>query len=194
MIRRPPRSTLFPYTTLFRSPGPYDAPLIGTTQFQQAPKEQLAHNLAIGQTQVLGRNRVNELRIGYNRIRDDLFPWVTDTTPAAFGFAGIPEIPGVTGLPRIAIGGFSNIGEAAFLPNFKISEVSQAGDTFSFLRQRHAVKVGANYRFIRSFFNISSQARGFYNFTGGFTQNPLARPNSGSGLADFLLGVPNATQ
>src|SRR6478735_4437375 len=29
MIRRPPRSTLFPYTTLFRSPGPdgYDAAL-----------------------------------------------------------------------------------------------------------------------------------------------------------------------
>src|SRR2546426_2174613 len=24
MIRRPPRSTLFPYTTLFRSPGPED--------------------------------------------------------------------------------------------------------------------------------------------------------------------------
>src|SRR2546429_5473693 len=24
MIRRPPRSTLFPYTTLFRSPGVYD--------------------------------------------------------------------------------------------------------------------------------------------------------------------------
>jgi len=175
-------------------PGPYDAPLIGTTQFQQAPKEQLAHNIAIGQTQVLGGNRVNELRIGYNRIRDDLFPWVTDTTPAGFGFIGIPETQGVTGLPRIAIGGFSNIGEAAFLPNFKISEVSQAGDTFSFLRQRHAIKVGANYRFIRSFFNISGQARGFYNFTGGFTQNPQSRPNSGSGLADFLLGIPATTQ
>src|SRR3989441_2681335 len=26
MIRRPPRSTLFPYTTLFRSPGPPDGP------------------------------------------------------------------------------------------------------------------------------------------------------------------------
>src|SRR3712207_8597035 len=25
MIRRPPRSTLFPYTTLFRSGGPFDA-------------------------------------------------------------------------------------------------------------------------------------------------------------------------
>src|SRR5438093_8303637 len=31
MIRRPPRSTLFPYTTLFRSPGPADqsTPLSG---------------------------------------------------------------------------------------------------------------------------------------------------------------------
>src|SRR3712207_8575647 len=27
MIRRPPRSTLFPYTTLFRSHAPYQAPL-----------------------------------------------------------------------------------------------------------------------------------------------------------------------
>src|SRR5256885_11090812 len=27
MIRRPPRSTLFPYTTLFRSPGPQSAVL-----------------------------------------------------------------------------------------------------------------------------------------------------------------------
>jgi hypothetical protein len=177
-----------------RIPGPYDAPLIGTTQFQQAIKDQFSSNFAIGQTQVLGSSRVNEVRIGYNRIRDDLFPWVTDITPASFGFIGVPEQAGVTGLPRIQIGGFSNLGEAAFLPNYKISEVVQAGDTFSFLRGRHAFKAGGNYRFIRSFFNISGQSRGFYNFTGAFSQNPQARPNSGSGLADFLLGIPNATQ
>src|SRR2546425_7911323 len=29
MIRRPPRSTLFPYTTLFRSPNPVAVPLNG---------------------------------------------------------------------------------------------------------------------------------------------------------------------
>ena len=40
-----------------RIPGPYDAPLIGTTQFQQAVKDQVAHSIAIGQTQVLGANR-----------------------------------------------------------------------------------------------------------------------------------------
>src|SRR3712207_8232796 len=32
MIRRPPRSTLFPYTTLFRSPSPrYGYPLLGAS-------------------------------------------------------------------------------------------------------------------------------------------------------------------
>src|SRR3712207_8653893 len=31
MIRRPPRSTLFPYTTLFRSVGPGRAPLVPYT-------------------------------------------------------------------------------------------------------------------------------------------------------------------
>jgi hypothetical protein len=30
-------------------PGPYDAPLIGTTGFQQAIKDQMSHNVAIGQ-------------------------------------------------------------------------------------------------------------------------------------------------
>jgi len=171
-------------------PGPYDPPLIGSTFFQQAIKEQRAHNLAIGQTQVFGNNRVNEIRIGYNRIRDDLFPFVTDDFPSDFGFGGIPRSTGVTGLPRISIGGFSNIGEATFLPNFKISEVTQAGDTFSFLKGTHALKAGVNYRFIRSFFNISDTQRGSFNFSGGFTQNPLSRSGSGSGLADFLLGIP----
>src|SRR5258708_22617990 len=36
MIRRPPRSTLFPYTTLFRSPGPPRPPQL----LEQAPELQ----------------------------------------------------------------------------------------------------------------------------------------------------------
>ena len=43
-----------------------DAAARERTQFQQAIKDQMAHNVAIGQTQVLGGSRVNELRIGYN--------------------------------------------------------------------------------------------------------------------------------
>lgn len=175
-----------------QNPGPFDPPIIGSSFFQQARKDQTAHNVAVGHSQVLGANRVNELRLGYNRISDDLLPFVTDVTAAQFGFKGVPEVPGVTGLPRVSIGGFADLGEANFLPNFKISEVAQAGDTFSFLRGRHAIKAGANYRFIRSFFNISGTAKGFYNFGGGFTQDPQRRAGTGSGLADFMLGIPSS--
>jgi hypothetical protein len=172
-------------------PGPFDAPLIGTSSFQDARKAQNAHSFAIGQTQVLGGTKVNELRIGYNRIGDDLFPFVTDKTPADFGFRGIPQVDGVTGMPQINITGWAGLGEATFLPNFKISEVAQVGDTFSFLRGRHAFKAGVNYRSIRSYFAISDASRGSFTFNGGFTQNPLARSNTGTGMADFLLGIPN---
>src|SRR2546428_5401697 len=46
MIRRPPRSTLFPYTTLFRSLflGPDDAPLnFATGTDFVGPRERIAH-------------------------------------------------------------------------------------------------------------------------------------------------------
>src|SRR5438270_1229290 len=46
MIRRPPRSTLFPYTTLFRSPPQALRRLEGGLRLGR--KEQLAHRLVAG--------------------------------------------------------------------------------------------------------------------------------------------------
>src|SRR3712207_8005781 len=49
MIRRPPRSTLFPYTTLFRSVvttgpiPPYPAELLGSRQFKEFVREASTH-------------------------------------------------------------------------------------------------------------------------------------------------------
>src|SRR3712207_7472949 len=37
MIRRPPRSTLFPYTTLFRSENKSSEPVVGTATFNVQP-------------------------------------------------------------------------------------------------------------------------------------------------------------
>src|SRR2546425_950313 len=44
MIRRPPRSTLFPYTTLFRSDQPRDAQVVGTHERpESAPEQPVVH-------------------------------------------------------------------------------------------------------------------------------------------------------
>src|SRR3712207_7566104 len=62
MIRRPPRSTLFPYTTLFRSLGApaawVDADLPGVVPAvrQDGHRLQLLLLLAVGQTRVLARS------------------------------------------------------------------------------------------------------------------------------------------
>src|SRR3712207_7967462 len=42
MIRRPPRSTLFPYTTLFRSPLQYDAAVMEDVARSKAPNSPVA--------------------------------------------------------------------------------------------------------------------------------------------------------
>src|SRR3712207_7217402 len=62
MIRRPPRSTLFPYTTLFRSEGALDA--IDAERLAAAAKEQF--RLALGHERVK-REQPAELLVGLHR-------------------------------------------------------------------------------------------------------------------------------
>src|SRR5260221_7622843 len=54
MIRRPPRSTLFPYTTLFRSYSSEPSPLLREA-FQQTST--LSNDLATGGTRIVIRKR-----------------------------------------------------------------------------------------------------------------------------------------
>jgi hypothetical protein len=189
-----PADTLFARYSYFGANavtyGPFPAPLVGSTSFQTAPKEDLGNGAATGETHIFSPAVVNEARVGYNRIQDFLSPFVKDTIAAQYGLGGIPTQPGATGLPSISISGFSNLGEATFLPNQKISEVITAEDHVSWTTGRHLLRFGGSYRWVRSWFNISSSARGSYNFSGAFTQNPSKPAGTGSGFADFLLGIP----
>ena len=173
----------------FANPGPFVPPLVGSDNFQQANNTQKAQGLAIGESHIFSPRRINEVRIGYNRVRDDLLPFVKDDLISQFGFRGIPTDTGITGLPKITISGFATMGEATFLPNFKISETYQVNDDLSFIRGNHSFKAGVIFNYVRSFFNISGSARGLFNFTGVFTQDPQNRARTGSAFADFLLGT-----
>ncbi|MDQ2948494.1 MAG: TonB-dependent receptor, partial [Acidobacteriota bacterium] len=172
--------------------GPFAPPLIGSTTFQTAPKDNIGNGAAMGETHVFRPTLVNEARLGYNRIQDFLSPFVKDNVNSQFGLGGIPIQAGVTGLPAINISGFAALGEATFLPNDKISETITAQDHIAWTTGKHFIKVGADYRWVRSWFKISSSARGTYTFNGAFTQNPQKTAGSGSGLADFLLGIPSS--
>src|SRR5258708_33463094 len=75
MIRRPPRSTLFPYTTLFRSAG------------NSSVRNQ---SIATGFDYTLSPTLLTDFRFGYMRYRVNVSPGGFGTTPAKD--AGIPNV------------------------------------------------------------------------------------------------------
>ncbi len=180
------------FTYDYSYPGPFDPPLVGSTSFQNSIKSTLGNSAALGETHVFSPRMVNEFRAGYNRVEDVLQPFVKDYVDDQYGLGGIPAQPGVAGLPSISISGFTTIGEATFLPNSKISEALTFEDHVTLLLGKHNLKFGGNYRFVRSWYAISSSARGTYTFNGAFSQDPQNRSKTGSGLADFMLGIPSS--
>jgi hypothetical protein len=181
------------FTYDYRYPGPFEPPLLGSTTFQNSVKATTGNAAGFGETHSFSPRVVNEFRAGYNRIEDVLTPWVQDYIDDQYGLGGIPRQPGVAGLPSITISGVTTIGEATFLPNSKISETTTLQDNLSFQSGNHSLKFGGSYRFVRSYFSISNNARGNYTFSGGFTQDPQNRGTTGSALGDFVLGIPSTS-
>ncbi len=180
-------------TRSFLNPGPFPPPLIGATSQEQNLKTTRAHSAAVGETHIFSPSVVNEFRSGYSRIFDLRGEIVSGPfLGPQFGFRGIPEQSGVGGLPGISISAFTNLGERDFVPNGKIAEVLQFKDDVSWIRAKHSFKAGGQFEWVRSFFDISGAARGLFNFSSVFTQDPQNRAGTGNGFADFLLGIPSS--
>ncbi len=179
------------YTLNFVAPGPLPAPLIGSTAFQTSANAQSGHEAAIGESHTFNSNLVNEFRTGYNRISNSLAPFEKTPLDAQFGFVGIPQQGGIGGLPNMTINGFTNLGEAAFLPDAKGSDTFSVSDNLLWNHGNHFIKIGGMDRWVRSRFDIAGNARGTFGFTGVYTQNPASaatRSASGNAYADFLVG------
>ena len=170
------------YIYNFVNPGPLPAPLIGSTNFQQSVNNQSGHGAVLGETHIFGASVVNEFRSGYNRVSNTLTPFITDDLFARYGFGYVPPA-GVTGLPSISITGYSNLGEATFLPDAKGSDTFQLSDGLTWNKGSHFIRAGGEYRWVRSRYHIWGNARSSFTFNGAFTGNPVA---------DFLLGDPNS--
>src|SRR2546427_8270058 len=66
MIRRPPRSTLFPYTTLFRSPTTCGVNATDTVQFD--PADRVAGQLSVSENPPRSEEHTSELQSQSNLV------------------------------------------------------------------------------------------------------------------------------
>jgi hypothetical protein len=147
----------------------------------------------LGAPDAINANLVNALRIGLNRIHyiANSPSYGQNYPPAALQFPGVPNNPSINGLAWFAPSGYAGLGEPLYTPTKSTSQDVQINDTLSYVRGKHFLKMGPQFRFDQ--FNLLQigQPRGNISFSGQFTAVDPGNPQgSGNAIADMLLGDP----
>jgi hypothetical protein len=177
-------------------PGPL-GPLFGGLDCCPSASNSRAQHMGLGYTHTFSAQLLNDLHGGY-------FRYAVNALPFNFGKSigsddlGIPNAnrstdPNSSGLTNIDIAGFTPLGDSMFLPEHVFENIFQVADTLTWIRGRHSLKFGVDFRRQqRNFYQVTAP-RGFVDFGGVYT-NDLSTANGGNGLADLLLGIADANE
>jgi hypothetical protein len=156
-----------------------------------APATLARNTSALGFTHTFSPQLLNDLHGGY-------FRYAINALPFNFGKSigtdqlGIPNAnrttdPNSSGLTNIDIAGFTPLGDSLYLPEHAFENIYQIADTLTWIRGRHSLKFGVDFRRQqRNFYQVTAP-RGFFDFGGVYT-NDLSTANGGNGLADAFAG------
>ncbi len=149
----------------------------------------------IANTRVLSPSTVNEFRFGHSGLFNSTgreLAFLRDVN-GELKLPGLPSPPpDAWGIPEVGITGFSGFGDSTEGPYVNHNHMFQWVDNLSWIRGKHSLRFGAEIR--RDRYNqIGNQfPRGSLGFGGQPTQNPAAPAGTGSGFADYLLGLPRS--
>ena len=150
-------------------------------------------NYAIGYAHTFSGSLLNDLRFSFIR-------YAVTSTPVNYGqnvsdMVGIPNANRgnleTSGLANIGINGYNNLGNSNWIPELSADNTYQLADSVSWIRGKHTIKLGADFRRYQRNFYQSQAAFGQFSFSSNFTQDLTgtdANP-SGNALADLLLGT-----
>ncbi len=146
----------------------------------------------IGMTHVISPNLVNALRVGFNYIHyiSNSPTYGQQYPPPELQVPGVPNEPSINGLTWFGFNGYHGLGEPLYTPTKMTSQDIQINDTLSWVRGKHVIKLGPQFRFDQ--FNLLQlgQPRGDLEFSGQFTNDPSNQDSTGNSMADMLLGLP----
>ena len=151
-------------------------------------------SVAISETHVFDSTHVNEFRFGYNRINAHRYQNnFNEDVSSELDFPGVPFQPGTFngGLPALTFsdGSAPELGSSTFLPSHEKQNSFVFTDNYTWVKGRHALKIGTELRFEQFTIFQPSASRGTEDFSAGFTDNPAAPGSGGYGFASFLLGL-----
>jgi hypothetical protein len=142
-------------------------------------------NLSIGMAwnRVVSPSLVNEFRAGYTRTNAFFTHATVDgISGTEFGFRGIPkDMQGTGGLPLIDFNNYNDLGTRNFRPNSQVPVQYQFLDTLSWVRGKHTIKAGFEFRWKRNDWLSITRRTPAYNVRGRFTNDDIG---------DLILGLP----
>jgi hypothetical protein len=178
-----------------QQPGPL-GPLYGGSDCCPSISNSRAQHLGTGYTHTFSGRLLNDLHGGYFRYAVNALPFNFGKdlgTQLEIPNANRPGFPNSSGLTNIDIAGFTSLGDSQYLPEHVFENIFQVADTLTWIKGKHSLKFGVDFRRQqRNFFQLSNP-RGFFNFGGGYTDD-LSTADGGNGLADVLFGVPIANE
>lgn len=170
---------LFPFVSNTFAQNPSAPPGFGTN------KNDAGRNFALGLTSLLSPGLVNDFRFGYAHYLGS-----KEAQNISSGFLeslAIARAPGATndGIPAINVPGYADMGDSdIFQPQIRRDNTFQFTDNLAWVRGRHTIKMGADFRILRLFYRVEDFGQGVFSFSDGFSSA------SGTAFSDFLLGRP----
>ncbi len=161
----------------------------GATTGTLGPQKSRAWSFASGYQRSFSDHLLNELRIGdTRRAVGRTAAQLNTTAPTAPNIPGLPVPPRFANtLPTFLIGGYQQLGSPPSTATDFSTSVTELADTLTWLKGRHALKMGADLRWARLNVVQPPSPRGSFTFTNLFTDLPGV-PNTGAAFASFLLG------
>ncbi len=149
-------------------------------------------NHAVGWSHTFSPTVLNDLRFAF--IRYDVTSASTTFGQNISDQVGIPNgnrgNEETSGLSNIGINSYSDLGNSYWIPELSADNMYQVMDSVSWVRGKHTIKIGVDFRKYQRNFYQSQAAFGQFSFNGQFT-NASTSSQAQYGLPDLLLGVPS---
>jgi hypothetical protein len=136
----------------------------------------------------------NIFNANWNRSNSHNTNFFTDTANniAATDGVNVPNnVPLNYGVPNIQLSEYTGLSEQQ--PSFSLSQTISFSEVLSWIHGKHNFRFGGDYRRVHRDFLAGSTATGNFTFTGLFTEDSAQDQDTGSPIADFLLGLPQST-
>ncbi len=156
-----------------------------------------SYSLQAGYT--VGYNRfTNIFNVNWNRSDSQARNFFTDTTDIATqigvlgpGNTALNSSPLNYGLPNVTLSTITGLSQRQ--PSLSLSQTIAVSEIAVWRKGKHNLRIGGDYRRVHRDFLGGSNATGTFTFTGLFTEDSQQAPNTGSPIADLLLGLPQST-